>query len=706
MSGIGSIFGNALTGLQASQAALTVVSQNIANANTPGYVRASPQFSPQVIAGAGAGVNVEAITRAADRFLAEAQRTSAATQGAVSARAELLDRAQLAFGDPNGAQTLFTAIDDVFSAFLTIAQDPTSSVSRNAAVAAIGDLLNEFSRTAQSIEALRLEADQRLGEAVTEADGLLGRIAALNAEVGLTRQGGGDSTTVENARDQLIDRLSALIDVRSTPQPNGVVELRTNNGALLVGTAAARLSYDNTASAYGVPGSITINAGLPTEAQFDPAVGNGKIAGLIAARDVDLPQLGDALANLAAVTADALNAVHATTAGAPPASTLTGRQTGLLATDSLNFSGAAVIGVVDGGGALVRRITIDFDNDQIVTENPADTRSFTDSVGNLATRLNEVLQLAPAQGAASFVNGVLTVSGGAGLVLGDVAGDESARAGRTFAHFFGLNDLVRAPAPVFYEAGVAAADLHGLVTGGALDFEITDANGRVIAAPSVVAAGTTWTNYLAALNDATTGIGQYATAAFDANGRLTLTPRAGYTVDITADSTARGATDVSVSELFGLARTATATRALGLAVNSAITASPAKLGVGKPDLGAAIGARIVEAGDTRGAQALAAARDTARSFLAAGNLSAQTTTLSLYASRIAGEAGRAAEQAAKAQTGAEAVFAAATERRSQTEGVSLDDELVKMTQFQQSYAAASRVIQAAREMFDILVNMA
>ncbi|MDX2235612.1 MAG: flagellar hook-associated protein FlgK [Hyphomonadaceae bacterium] len=705
---IGSIFSNALTGLQASQTALTVVSQNISNANTPGYVRASAQFSPQVVAGAGAGVSVDAITRAADRFLAAAQRTASSTQGAVAARADLLDRAQLVFGDPNGDQTLFTAIDDVFTSFLSIAQDPSSTVSRNNAIAAIQDLLYEFSRAGDALESLRLEADQRLGEAVAEADGLLGRIADLNREVGMTRQSGGDSTGAENARDQLIDQLATLIDVRATAKADGVVELRTNTGALLVGMTAARLSYDGGAAAYGVPGSITINEGLPTESQFDPFVGNGKIAGLIAARDVDIPQLGDALASLAAELADALNATHAYSAGDPAAATLTGRQTGLLATDALNFSGAAVVGVVSGAGDLVRRITIDFDNGQIITENPADTRAFTGTVGNLVTRLNEVLQLAPAQGTASFVDGVLTIAaaGAGGVVLGEVEGNESAREGRGFAHFFGLNDLVRAPAPLFYEAGVSPADAHGLATGGALDFEITDANGRVIRTPSVAAAGTTWTDYLGALNNATTGIGQYATASIDGDGRLIVTPRSGYAVAVTRDTTERGATGVSVSELFGLTRAATATRALGLEVNAAITADAKRLGVGQPDLGAAIGARIVESGDTRGAQALSAVRDAPRSFAAAGNLSAQSTTLSLYASRLAGEAGRAAEQAGRAAAGADAVYTAATERRAQTEGVSLDDELVKMTQFQQSYAASSRVIQAAREMFDILVNLA
>jgi flagellar hook-associated protein 1 FlgK len=70
---------------------------------------------------------------------------------------------------------------------------------------------------------------------------------------------------------------------------------------------------------------------------------------------------------------------------------------------------------------------------------------------------------------------------------------------------------------------------------------------------------------------------------------------------------------------------------------------------------------------------------------------------------LGGDAGRRAADADNAMGSAEAVLQAANARRSSVEGVQLDNELVMMTQFQQSYAAASRLIQAARDMFDILL---
>jgi flagellar hook-associated protein 1 FlgK len=380
-----------------------------------------------------------------------------------------------------------------------------------------------------------------------------------------------------------------------------------------------------------------------------------------------------------------------------------GRNTGLLAADALNFTGQTVIGIVDSTGALARRITVDFDAGTITTENPADTRSFTQTVGGFTTTLNAVLQLAPATGTASFANGVLTLDGSSGIVLGEVDGDPSSRAGRSFAHFFGLNDVIRSEKPTFAAAGVSATDAHGLAGGGAVRFQITDAAGRLVLDRNVTVTGTTWADIIAQMNSTTNGFGQYGVASLDSSGAIKVTPGAGYSISAVSDTTRRGTTGLGVTDLFSLGRASLAASPHGLAVDQRIVASPALLALGKPDLTADIGARIAESGDARGAQALISTRNTQRTFPATGALSAQTTSLNAYTSRLAGEAARLADNASRSEAGAKAVFDAATERRTQSEGVSLDEELVRMTQFQQSYAAASRLIQAAQEMLDTLL---
>jgi flagellar hook-associated protein 1 FlgK len=57
------------------------------------------------------------------------------------------------------------------------------------------------------------------------------------------------------------------------------------------------------------------------------------------------------------------------------------------------------------------------------------------------------------------------------------------------------------------------------------------------------------------------------------------------------------------------------------------------------------------------------------------------------------------------QQSSEALLTEATNRRSSTEGVNLDEELVNLTTYQQAYAASGRLVQAAKDMFDVLLNM-
>lgn len=699
-----------LTAMQASQTGMKVASQNIANANTAGYVRTEVSFSPLTNLGPGSGVEVSSVRRAADKFLATAAYIAQATNGAATARSDLLARAQSYFGDPTGDSSVFASFDEIWSAFSDLQVDPSSSLARDKVVTAIDTSLAAVGQTAANVQSLISEADERLGNAVEQAQSLMTRIADLNDEIRLTMRSGADPSGVENAQSALIDDLSKLMDVRVEARSDGGVFVRTSGGALLVGAKAAQISYTPSGSAFATHGVISFNADLGAQSNLEPYISGGEIAGLLKARDEDLPALAEALGGFSGALADQLNKVHNENSSTPAIGSLTGRQTGLLATDALNFTGRATIGLTDGNGVLQQRFSVDFDAvpPTITGENPAAVYTLaSNTVGGLANALNAALGAATPSGSASFTNGVLSlnVGSGGGLVIQQDGANPSDRAGRGFSHFFGLNDLVSRPTPYFFEAGVSGTDAHGLNTGGGLTFQVKDASGRLAVERTVTVSGTTWNDLIAALNTSGTGIGEFATVGLDANGRLTITPKNGFQLAVTDDSTLRGGTGVSVSGLFGLNPQATAGRAYEMAVNQTVADDPTRLAVGKPDLTADIGQRIIELGDNRGAAALTGVRDASANFAAAGALGAQTTTLGLYASRLGGAAGRMASEADHTAKGAAAVAAAAVDRRSEVESVSVDEELLRMTTYQNSYAAAARVIQAASDMFDILLTL-
>jgi flagellar hook-associated protein 1 FlgK len=700
---VGTIFSNALTALQASQTALNVVSQNVANANTPSYVRAEVNLSTQTTG----GVAVQSITRAANRYLAAASHGASAALGAASARADLLERAQGAFGDPNTTNTLFGELNEAFTALQALSVSPTSSLERSNAIAALSRTLSETAGVANEIEALRLEADKRIVEQIEVANTYLKEIAERNIDVSRITVARGDATSAENARDEVIDKLAEILDIRVSPSEAGMVEIRTSSGVLLARAEAATLSYDHDLHPYGEGGVILLNEGKTSEIELQPMLRDGSLKGLIDARDVDLTALGDALGEFAGVLGDALNEVHALNSGAPPPSSVTGRATGLLEGDALNFTGATIIGVANANGELLSRITIDFDADTITVDDAsgATTTAVTlETIGDLRDALDPIL--AAEGGSADFSNGRLELTGGAGLLFGEPETGGSDRGGRGFAHFFGVNDLIESDTPLFFEAGVSGTDAHGVVAGGELVLRVKDASGRVAQelalAPTV---GGTWDDLVAQINDPVNGIGRFVTASV-ADGRLELQNLHGASVEITGDTTQRGDTSVSISALFGLNRSATAGRAEDVRVADAILADHTRLSLGRPSLEVDIGERVVERGDSRGAQALSAAKNAAHSFVAVRGISGGEVSLSHYASSLAGLASNSARSAENARSGAEIVMRAASERRLSAESVSVDDELIKMTQFQQSYSAAARLLQAATEMFDTLLQIA
>jgi flagellar hook-associated protein 1 FlgK len=722
MTSLSSILSAGLSSLRASQTAMSVASQNIANANTPGYVRTGVTFAPNTQLGPGAGVSVSSIQRAADRFLATASYLAEGARGASTARAEILARAQAAFGDPASDTSLFATLDDFWSALQVLGVDPSSTLRRDDVVGALQSSYAEMQSVSSSIQSMIAEADQRIGDAVDEAQSLINRITALNDEIRLNVRAGADPSAAENAQSALIDELSALIDVRVTPQAEGGVHVRTGGGALLVGVTAATLTYEPNTAQFATHGVVKFNESIGIQSNLEPFLQGGTIAGLLQVRDHDLTDLAEALGGFAASLGDALNQIHNENASSPAVSNLVGRQTGLLGTDALNFTGIALIAVTDSTGNLAQRLTVNFTTGEIVGEDPAATYAFANSIDAFTAALDTALGAATPAGAADFTDGQLSVSvPGGGLViqqdspdpniLGDTA-TPSARAGRGFAHFFGLNDLVTRPTPLFFENGIVGADEHGFTAGGDITFEVRDNLGRQIGTRTISIAGalanpgSDWDDLIGELNAAGTGLGGYGVFALNgATGRMEFTPAAGFDVQLINDSTQRGGTGVSLSSLHGLSKQSTAGRALETSVNPLVGADPTRLAVGRPNIHAAIDDRLIEAGDNRGAAQLLAARDSTRTFAAAGALSAQSTSLALYAARLGGEAGRMAADALRQQQGAVAVATAANDRRAQVEGVSLDDELMRMTTYQNSYAAAARVIQAAQDMYDILLSI-
>ncbi len=701
---IQTIMSTGLSALAANQQALKATSTNVANVNTEGYARLDVRFTSRSSAGGLTGVEVD-IRRVANTYLAAAEMRGAADVAAADVLSQFMDRAQGLLGDPSDSSTVFGTLDPVFSSFGALAVDPASALRRSAALSDVQTLLSQLDTTSSEITALRDEANSRIISTLDEANALMSGIARLNASIQRSTIAGQSASEAETEQQRMLDRLSEIMDIRTQSRSLGGVEIRTSDGLLLVDVDAAVVGVDSNAGNEPYPSLVMMSPRSTAEIPLESHLRGGELKGLLRVRDKELVDLQMAFGEFAAGASEALNAAHNQASAVPAPNELTGRNTGLLATDRLNFTGVTNIAIVDSNGAVVRNLRVDFNAGQIL-DDQANITNFANSVGDFQTALDSALG---AEGSVSFQNGIMTLSSdtiGTGVVVTDDVTNSAQRAGRGFSQTFGLNDLVSHGAPLSYATGLSNADLHGFTAGQSVAFAVRNTDGLIIRRIDMtVGAGTTIATLRADMDAALAGYGQ---TSLDANGRLTITssnPDVGR-VDVIDDATARGDTSMSLSSLFGLGESLPAERARSLTIRDDIVANPDRLGVAQADLaGAAAGTRVLSPGDGRGALGIEAAGTKSRTFATAGGLTGQVTSVMDYAARLAGHAGVRAEALDSARAAAESVRKEVADRRMSEEGVNLDEELVNMTTYQQAYAAASRMIQAARDLYDIVLNM-
>ena len=690
----------ALSGLNAAQVGLRSVSDNIANVNTPGYVRTTVNQQPLVVGGTGAGVTVDGLKRLADQYLEAASQVAGGEANRWSAYSQNLDNAQGLFGDPSTSNAFFSGLDQVFAAFSAAANDPASTLLRRQAIGDVQNFLGDAQRINDQLNALSGTMDSRISSDVSRANDLLRQIDALNSEISRAKLVSQDSSGAENKQAQLVNELTGLIGAKVSQRSGGGVDIRSPEGVKLAGDGAATLVYNASAA---TPGYISVAPSDGLGAATPIQVASGEVRGLMDLRNTKLPQMSDQLGEFVQRAVQALNDAHNASSSTPPPASMTGRSTGLdEETAASNFTGQATLAILDSTGAVQRTVTIDFDNSQLsVDGTPAG--GFTP-----ATFSSDLTSALGGLGTVSFSNGTMTIAAaapGSGVAIDE---GSSQKAGRGFSAFFGLNDLVRSTGVGSYDTGLSASDMHGFTPGDTITLRLSQPDGKPICDVTVPApAGPTVGDLVNALNSNSGGVGLYGQFSLDANGRLSFSgsPPANATISVVQDLTQRAGTGVSVSELFGLGRDQRALRAGQYQVDRTIAADPSKLAFAKLDLSVAPGQPALRAGDATGALALAAAGDVNMSFGAAGALGASTMTVSRYASELAGAIGRDSADASSRKDAADAIKTEADNRLQSTESVNLDEELVNLTTYQQAFNASARMIQATKDLFDVLAGL-
>jgi flagellar hook-associated protein 1 FlgK len=324
MSGLGSALATAMSGLRVTQAALSVVSSNVANSQTPGYVSETANQTETYSGGMAAGVETTGIDRQTNQYLLSQLQTETSGSGYADQISNVLTQLQNVYGTPGGQATLETALSNLSTAAQSLSTSAGSSAAQGALLTAAQNAAQQLNATSQGIQSLRSSVQQDIATSVTAANTAMAQIASYNSQLQGMSSTDPAAATLEDQRDTAVTQLSQLMGIRVSTGANNQVSVYTTSGAQLVGAQASTLSFNgpstltatnlySTNPAQNTVGSITLTSPDGTKTDVTNSISSGQIGADVQLRDNTLVQAETQVDQLAATMSSAMSDV--TTSG-------------------------------------------------------------------------------------------------------------------------------------------------------------------------------------------------------------------------------------------------------------------------------------------------------------------------------------------------------------------------------------------------------
>jgi flagellar hook-associated protein 1 len=297
------------TALQASQAAIDITSNNVANANTPGYAdqvavwRENDSISLSARASAGEGSSVSALSQR-DAVLNQRIHQQTQLESSSSAESAALNDLQSIFGITASttsavSTTLGTDVNSFFGSLSSLQASPANASVRQSVIGAASTLAYDFNTASSQIAQQTAGLNQQVSTTLTQVNTLTTSIAALNLQIESISPNS-DAGTLEDQRQQDLAQLSSLIGFDQTKTENNGLTLTTTNGALLVSEGQSFALSTATVSG-------NTNIVSATGQDITASLSGGSLGGILQAREHDLPQALSALDSLAYAIGSAVN---------------------------------------------------------------------------------------------------------------------------------------------------------------------------------------------------------------------------------------------------------------------------------------------------------------------------------------------------------------------------------------------------------------
>lgn len=310
-----SLMNTGISGLNAAQNMLNVISNNISNAHTTGYNR-----QQQVLQQAngtqhgfgfvGNGVCVTSVNRAFNHFVIGQLRESQSQNGAMKTYYNELSKVDNLLAE--NENSLSSQINNLFSSLNKLTSNAGDASIKQTVISDLNSLVSQFNKTENNIKNQMTNINNELNNNIDQVNNYLQQIAELNQKISKLQavSGGNEPNALLDQRDQLVNELSEIIGITVTEQ-NGQYNLSLANGLNLVqGSSVNLLSVQPSNDDPTLNTIIYMHNSGATQELTSQNIASGRLNGLLAFRDGPLLNARNQLGQIALNLAERFNEVH------------------------------------------------------------------------------------------------------------------------------------------------------------------------------------------------------------------------------------------------------------------------------------------------------------------------------------------------------------------------------------------------------------
>lgn len=215
----------ARSGLFVNERGLYVTGHNISNVNTPGYVRqqamiATAQYQRDGKFQFGLGADIEQIRQIRHVFLDNVYRQESTTLGYWEARNKTFQDVQAILGEPMGSG-LQNVVNQFWDSWQELSKEPDSLTVRALVRQRAGAFVQQVNHVGDQLDRLQSDLNSEIGVRVDEINQITGQIGKLNVEILKVEISKDTANDYRDQRNQLVDRLSKLVDADVTEMQDG-----------------------------------------------------------------------------------------------------------------------------------------------------------------------------------------------------------------------------------------------------------------------------------------------------------------------------------------------------------------------------------------------------------------------------------------------------------------------------------------------------